>query len=289
MEYSIEEVLITLPARVRIEIRKLAENRVGGLASVGEIRIMLGGGSSVLFSAVRLPLACEISRDEMARVLLRVCSGSLYAHLSTLREGFVSLCDGVRVGVCGRARYDGERLVGVDDVTALIYRIATVDSSLAHELCAAFRSSRRGMLVYSPAGGGKTTALRTLTKCLAADAAVGNVAVVDERCEFSAQECSRLGVAHLSGYKRALGAQIALRTLGARVIVIDELASASEGYDVRQFAEGGVRLVASAHASGLDELLKSDGLSPFLEKGIFDVFFGIFNTDGHYFGKVDRI
>ncbi|MBQ4071534.1 MAG: hypothetical protein IJD51_03890 [Clostridia bacterium] len=289
MEYSAGNIFSTLPVGMRLELEGVTNKRVDGAARVGEVRLVRGRGSSLLVDGCRIPLYTFVSGTQMHRTLLQLCSGSLYAHLSTLAEGFVSPCDGVRVGVCGRARYDGGRLVAIDDVSSLIYRIATVPSSVGEELFAAFRGAKKGMLIYSPAGGGKTTALRTLVPMLARRGDVGNIAVVDERCEFSSHECSSHGVSHLRGYKRALGAEIALRTLGARVVVIDELGSVGESLSVRSFAECGVRLLATSHAASLDELLHSDTLAPFIEKNIFDVFVGIFNTDGHYRCKVDKI
>jgi hypothetical protein len=54
-----------------------------------------------------------------------VCEGSLYEKREGITDGYVTTYGGVRVGICGQARYDSGRLVGISNVTSLIFRIPT--------------------------------------------------------------------------------------------------------------------------------------------------------------------
>ena len=289
MAICVEEIFSMLPDGIFREMKRLCFSRRGGMDRVGEIHLSVGRGSSFLWGGERIFLSSSISLDEMRKTVESLCGGALYAHRESLSDGYISLEGGVRVGVCGRARYEGGRLVGVSEITSLLFRIPTVRSSACEELLSAWRTSECGMLIYAPPCGGKTTALRTLVSEIASKDKRCRVAVVDERCEFIQEECMRLGVDLFRGYKRGDGLEIALRTMSPEVLVIDEIGARRESETLIDSLNSGVRLLASAHASSRDQLMRRVSLFPFFEHKIFDVIVGIFNTDGVYSLKTEKI
>lgn len=289
MELMVNKTLSTMPRAVEYRVKKQLRDIKGGVSSLKEVRLIRGIGSSVVIENKSYKLYLNITRDELEGTLYRLTGGSLYTHKDTISRGYISLSNGVRVGVCGEAKYENENLVCIDDISTLIYRFHGVESSLTEELYEAYSSAKSGMLIYSVAGGGKTTALRTLSKTIAKREWGTRIAVIDEREEFNKDECENLGIALLRGYRRAHGMDIALRTLGVSLIVVDEIGSEDESYSIRQFLLSGAKFIATAHARELGELVQRDALFPYIEKGVFDVFFGIFNTDGNYFCKVDKM
>lgn len=285
---EVKALLECLPSALRRELLGVARSRVGGVDAYSEIHMTVGRQSSVVTGTERVFLTSEITAADMQRTVAALCEGSVYAHRDTIADGYISLGCGIRVGLCGQARYERGRLVGVSDVTSLVIRIPTARSSLLGELYSAWSETERGMLIYSVAGGGKTTALRTLSSYIAMTERT-RVAVIDERCEFSVQECRRCGIMLFRGYRRADGMEIALRTMTPDVLVVDEIGGSSESCAMLESLNSGVRLLATAHASSLDSLVKRNGIAPFLDKDIFDTFFGIFHTDGTYSAKMERI
>ncbi len=236
----------------------------------------------------RILIGIDVTMQDMENTVHRLCQGAVYAYRDTITDGYISLDDGIRVGICGQARYESDRLVGVSDISSLIFRVPTAVSSLADELFAAWQGTARGMLIYSAPGVGKTTALRTLVSMIAQECANERVAVVDERCEFFVDECRRTGVMLLRGYKRADGMEIALRTMSPTVIAIDEIAARTESSAMTESLNSGVKLIATAHASHRSELERRGGFAPFIEAVAFDTFFGIFHTDMGYSCKVEE-
>jgi stage III sporulation protein AA len=146
------------------------------------------------------------------------------------------------------------------------------------ELLRIFLSARNGILVYSPPGEGKTSALRSLALGLGTMGM--EVAVVDERCEFALEEYVGASVDILRGYRRAEGIEIALRTLSPDVIIVDEIGRLSEAEAMLESLSSGVRVAISAHASSADEVTRRRSLRPFIEVGAVDVLVGIKNVDG---------
>lgn len=282
------EIYSALPSVLLSEIKRISSGFSGGIYAVSEIRLVRGGGSSFIMGGRRYRLYSVLSRDELEEVFFKVCSGAIYAHRDTVTEGYVCTTEGVRVGVCGTARYDGGRLVGVSDVNALVFRIPTAESSLKEELYNAYKECERGLLIYSRAGVGKTTALRTLVPLIAKREPRENIAVVDERCEFDPAVCESHGVMLLRGYDRARGMEIALRTLTASVIVIDEIGGRSESDGLLSSLLSGVKFVATAHAECFSDLKNRSGVKPLVDRDVFDVFFGIRYTDRGYSCEVEK-
>ena len=105
----------------------------------------------------------------------------------------------MRVGACGRARYDGERLVGVSQISSLVFHIPSGECELKDEVYSAFLGSDSGLLIYSKPGRGKTTALRELAFMIGSGKNSKNVTVVDERLEFIAEKYKGCSVDLLRG------------------------------------------------------------------------------------------
>lgn len=271
-----------LPTAVEEEINSVMRLRRGGLASVSELHLCVGRSSSLVAFGERIYLCTHVSTEDMRTTLVRLCGGALYAHRDTLTEGYVTIEGGIRVGVCGQARYEGGKIVGISDVSSLSFRFPTAECSVADELVDSFFFARRGMLIYAKAGVGKTTALRTLTKRLSVKNEGLRIAVIDERCEFSPSECAEYGVDLFRGYRRFEGLNAALRTMAPDVVIIDEIGAEEETLRLLDYLNSGVRIVATAHAADSDELKRRRSVEPFLRHGVFDMLVGLFREDGKY-------
>jgi len=280
-------ILRCLPERLAAELYE----RVTGRAVIEELRLHGGGRSCVVLPGETVVLDTVLDLAETEHILNALCGGSMYAHAQTLREGYVTLPDGIRVGVCGRLRLHEGKVLGLGDITSLIFRFPRPIAVPVDDLCRLLRGHPgRGLLIYSPPGVGKTTVLRSLIRALAAPSAGRRdaVAVVDTREELAAcGTAAGLCADWLSGYPRAQGIEIATRTLGAQIIVCDEIGDAAEADAICAACNAGVSLVASAHASSVEGLLRRRGLRQLHEHGVFGSYVGLSRTAGQ--GLMRRI
>jgi stage III sporulation protein AA len=207
---------------------------------------------------------------EMREIFRRICGGAVFAHRDDVSRGFIALPCGIRVGVCGRARYEGGILTGVGDISSLVFRIPTGECSFGKELYSDWLKMRGGMLICSRAGEGKTTAIRSLARLIGSGERPLRVAVVDERCEFDLSEYVGSHVDILRGYRRSLGVDIAIRTMTAEVIVVDEISSREDSRALLSALGAGVSVIATAHADGLDSALRREYIREMVTEGLFE-------------------
>lgn len=263
----------SLPYKLTDEILQLS---VGG--NIEEIRIRQSRRASVIVGGRNIMLSYIADQSDINEIMTRMCKGSLYAYSDTINQGYISLPEGIRVGVGGRASCDGERVIGVYDVSALCIRIPHKQKQVGGEVCELLRrfDYTKGVLIYSPPGVGKTTLLRGCVSMLAGGDSPLRTLVIDTRGELCFSiDGEGLCVDVLSGYPRRLGIEIATRSMNAQVIVCDEIGDYEEAISLVSSHNCGVPLIASAHAGSLKELLTRTGIRLLHEASVFGAYVGI--------------
>ena len=247
-----------LPARLLEELGALDLPR-----ATSEIHLRRGRRVVVSVGQENLLLDTVLRGEEIEGIVGGLCDRSFYAHADRLRAGYLSF-GGVRVGLCGQVATEDGRICSISDVSSLCIRLphrVSLDMRFLRPLLDSF-SVPRGLLVFSPPGGGKTTFLRECARELAMGQDPLRVAVVDSREELAySLESPDLNVDLLSGYPKAKGIEIAVRSLGAQVVICDELGDAEEVSSILAMRDGGVPLIASAHGADLAGLLTGQSLA----------------------------
>ena len=275
---TISEALSHLPRNLSLEILRLGDGE-----EIREIRLRGRGRSSLVTGRGVLPLSISCA-PYIAEVFASICRGAPYAYRDTVERGYVPLPSGVRVGVAGRARYDGGRLVGIGEVDSLVFRIPTGKCDFSRAISLICRNPQGGVLIFSSPGGGKTTALRVLAASLSLRF---RVVIVDEREEIYTDELSGREIDVLSGYRRAFGISLATRCLSPEVILTDEIAP-EDSSDILAAANAGVPIIATAHASSREELLQREDIRRLVAGGVFQRTVGIYKVGGKFTCKEER-
>lgn len=191
-----------------------------------------------------------------------ISEASVYALEDEIKNGYITIEGGHRVGICGNAVLKHGRIANLNHISGLNYRISKEIIGVAKEVMPYIfnENAIRNTLIISPPQCGKTTLLRDVVRSLSE--AGKKVSVIDERNEISAMNNGypgyNLGVSCdvLGGATKAEGSLLMLRSMSPDVIVTDELGADDEGRVLSKIANSGVHLISTIHAKNRDELKK---------------------------------
>lgn len=254
-------VLSYMPIRLREEIGRTVEV-LGDFPE--EIRMRSERRASLTYGAKNVMLNTALKPEEIAEIVKRLCSNSLYAYKETINAGYIPLGNGVRVGICGNAFSEGGRVNAIRNITSISVRIPKRTDNAAYPLCERLMSDGTVMscMIFSPSGVGKTTVLRSVARIFSEGHEPLRVAVIDSREEIGAfLGGTGLCIDILRGYPKETGIEIAARTLNAQLIICDEVFGDAESRALCGAVNCGIPIICSAHASSLDELLARPGIS----------------------------
>lgn len=282
---EIGEKLCALPHQVQEDLEEI-RFRAGR-----PLEVVLRNGDGFLGPDGQLTLdpveGWVVSPDLVARMVELLVRSSFYAVEEDLRQGFLTLPGGHRVGLVGRVVLGrGEKgavVQGLRSFSGVNLRLArevlgVADKVLRHLFEAGGRPV--STLIISPPRGGKTTLLRDLARQLSDGVPQlgwpgGRVAIVDERSELAGCEEGipqyQVGVRTdvLDGCPKAQGIMMLIRSMSPEVIITDEIGREEDVTAVQEACHAGVVIMASAHAAGLEDALRRPVLRRLLKGGHF--------------------
>lgn len=218
-----------------------------------------------------------LTAEELAAVALAMAQHSWYAREEELRQGFLTLPGGHRVGLAGTAVVERGMVVTVRDISGLNLRTARARPGVAQSFLTRYGIRRPcSVLVVSPPRGGKTTFVRDLAR-LWSERGVPTT-VIDERGELAGTVGGRpsfdlgLHTDVLDGWPKPEGILVAVRSLAPQLVVVDELGGEGDFEAVALARRSGVAVVATLHLGGIHHHLAwSPQVERLWEAGLFEV------------------
>ena len=186
---------------------------------------------------------------------------------ATIANCFLTSPGGHRIGICGEAVIKSSHMEGLRKVSSLCIRVAREFPGISGDLSQLPGS----VLILGAPGWGKTTLLRDLIRNRSENGE--HIAVVDERGEIFPNDFSPgKHTDVLSGCPKDQGISSLLRVMGPACIAVDEVTSPDDCQALIRAAWCGVNLLATAHASSMEDFLSRNVYRPLAEKRIFHTY-----------------
>ena len=297
---ELKEIISAVPQRYLSELEEIRLRR--------DRPMMLGVGGTDYFvrrdgSVNHTPAGgFVVDASDLEKVIHNISGYSIYALEEELRNGYLTLPGGHRVGLTGKAVLENGRIKTIKHLAGLNIRVCREVKGIAGAVLSKLIDRTAGSVyhtvIFSPPRCGKTTLLRDLVRQIS-DGVPGlnfpghTVGVVDERSEIAG--CHRgapqmdVGVRTdvLDGCPKAEGMMILLRAMSPDIIVTDEIGKMEDIKALEEVFNAGVRVIVTIHGSSLRELAGRPALKYLLQLNIIDRFVLLGRSRG--VGTVEKI
>lgn len=277
-------------------IRKIIKEEVEDPEKLQEIRMRMGQPLRILKENEELVLPKGgkpyiVTKEDLRETMDYISHYSLYAYENELRQGFITVEGGHRVGVAGKVIMEKDRVKNIQYISSLNIRISHEVIGCADALMPYITVNRQicHTLIISPPCCGKTTLIRDLIRQISD----GNqylrgcsVGVVDERSELGG---CYLGIAQnhlgtrtdvLDCCPKAEGMIMLIRSMAPQVIAVDEIGTIEDIHAIEYAMQCGCRMIASVHGLNMDEASKKPVLGTLIRRRMFQRYVVLGNENG---------
>ncbi|MDD6811251.1 MAG: stage III sporulation protein AA [Lachnospiraceae bacterium] len=219
---------------------------------------------------------------ELEALFAHICQYSVYAFADEIRQGFITIQGGHRIGLSGQVILENQKEIrNIKYIRYLNIRIAHEVKGVSDKILPFLYSEGDVLntLLISPPGCGKTTMLRDLVRNFSKGNPYGagkNVGVVDERSEIAG---SFLGIPQndigirtdiMDACPKQEGMMMLIRSMAPDILAVDELGNSGDIEAMHQVIRCGCKMLATIHGLSLEEVYRKRYMREVMEEQLFE-------------------
>ncbi|PKM86948.1 MAG: stage III sporulation protein AA [Firmicutes bacterium HGW-Firmicutes-12] len=224
-----------------------------------------------------------VTSKELEKSIEILSQSSLYAWEDELKNGYLTIPGGHRVGVVGRVVLENGLIKTLKEISGLNYRFGREVIGCADKIMPYVINKDKiyHTLIISPPQCGKTTLLRDIIRQLS-DGVESlrfcgvNVGLVDERSEiagaFQGQPQFSIGIRTdvLDACPKAQGMIMLIRAMSPRIVATDEIGKPEDIDALNQTLQAGVSVLTTVHGNSFEEIEQQQVLNELLSSKFFE-------------------
>lgn len=291
----LDEIFRVLPMKINNLVREMLLYR-----PLQEIRIKINKPLIVNVSDKEILLDYIVTQNDMKEILTRMSNYSLYAYEEEIRQGYITIKGGHRIGIAGECILAKGEVRTIRNISSINIRICREVIGSSEELMKYISSKNRvyNTLIVSPPKCGKTTILRDITRNISYGVKnIGlegkKVSVIDERSEIAAcyNGIPQLDVGIrtdvLDGCFKKDGMIMAIRSLSPEVIICDEIGTDGDIEALNMAFNSGVNILVTIHGYSIEDIYNRKVFKELIENSILERVVVLSNRYG--VGTIEKI
>ena len=273
-----DEIIRILPEKIGNEIKNFIRE-----GNIQEIRIKVGKPIILILSNEERILDCITTNDEVKGILVKISNYSLYAYEEEIKQGYITIKGGHRVGIAGECVISNGEIKTIKNISSLNIRISKAVVGSSKKIMPIITGGDRiyNTLIISPPKCGKTTILRDIAKNISNGMyTVGlkgkKVVIIDERSEVAAcyngvpQMDVGIRTDVLDNCLKKTGMIMAIRSLSPDVLICDEIGTLGEVEALNMAFNSGVNIVVTVHGFDIEDIYSRKVFKELIDESIIE-------------------
>jgi stage III sporulation protein AA len=272
-----KDVLNILPSHIKALIID-AE----GLEKMQEIRLKVNKPLILQIGNYETIIPYNVTLEDLKTIIQRISNYSVYAYEEEIKQGYLTIKGGHRVGICGSCVLDNNKIKTIKSIGSLNIRISREVIGCSNNLIQSIirENNLMNTIIISPPRCGKTTLIRDIARNLSDGIEKVNlkgkkVCIVDERSEISGcyngMPQMNIGIRTdvLDNCPKSDGIMMAIRSMSPEIIVCDEIGTHKDMESILMALNSGINLITTIHGFGVEDLYNRNVFKDIIENRVF--------------------
>lgn len=290
-----DEIYKILPGAIGNSIKQfLMEDKIQ------EIRIKVGKPIILNLAFEEKVLDYIPTREDLRYLITKISNYSLYAFEEEIKQGYITLKGGHRVGLAGECVMSKGEVRTIKNISSLNIRICKEVIGASNKVMRLIAENDRvyNTLIVSPPKCGKTTILRDIARNLSNGMYQINlkgkkVTIVDERSEIAAcyngipQMNVGIRTDILDNCLKKSGMIMAIRSLSPEVLICDEIGTEGDLEALNMAFNSGVNIIVTVHGYEIDDIYNRKVFKELIDNCVLERIILLSNRKGA--GTIEKV